>query len=155
MKIVIKIIIIILFIYYMLFLQRQGAHSLLQAHGYKLCTETLLQKHCCNTLLQNIITVTEHWHNITKRPTHPTTPLIKDWGAQITTDKFKKLVGKTEKVLVRWGQREGEKMDTLLNTKTRHYGDKDNENSDEDNGYNDDYNEGSEKDKIQRKLHGR
>ena len=39
------IIIIILFIYYMLFLQRQGAHSLLQAYDYKLCTETLLQKH--------------------------------------------------------------------------------------------------------------
>ena len=39
------IIIIILFIYFMLFLQMQGAHSLLQAHCYKLCTETLLQKH--------------------------------------------------------------------------------------------------------------
>ena len=39
------IIIIILFIYFMLFLQMQGAHSLLQAQCYKLCTETLLQKH--------------------------------------------------------------------------------------------------------------
>ena len=39
----------------MLFLQRQGAHSLLQAYGYKLCTETLLQiidSNDCNTLLQ-------------------------------------------------------------------------------------------------------
>ena len=42
---IIIIIIIILFIYFMLFLQMQGAHSLLQAHCYKLCTETLLQKH--------------------------------------------------------------------------------------------------------------
>ena len=54
-------VVIILFIYYMLFLQRQGAHSLLQAYDYKLCTEKLLQKtliatHCC----KNIITVTEH-----------------------------------------------------------------------------------------------
>ena len=38
---IIIIIIIILFIYFMLFLQMQGAHSLLQAHCYKLCTETL------------------------------------------------------------------------------------------------------------------
>ena len=81
----------------MLFLQMQGAHSLLQAHCYKLCTETLLQKHwnlathCC----KNIITVTEHWHNITK---NPTIHLIKDWWTQITTDQFKQLVGKTEKV---------------------------------------------------------
>ena len=33
-----------------------------------------------------------------KRVTHPTTQLIKDWGAQLTTDTFKQLVGKTEKV---------------------------------------------------------
>ena len=56
------IIIIILFIYYMLFLQRQGAHSLLQAYDYKLCTETLLQKHwlqhiVAKTLLQLQITL--------------------------------------------------------------------------------------------------
>ena len=44
-ELIIIIIIIIMFIYYMLFLQRQGAHSLLQAYDYKLCTETLLQKH--------------------------------------------------------------------------------------------------------------
>ena len=44
-KLVVRIIMIILFIYFMLFLQMQGAHSLLQAHCYKLCTETLLQKH--------------------------------------------------------------------------------------------------------------
>ena len=52
------IIIVILFIYFMLFLQMQGAHSLLQAHCCKLCTETLLQKHwlqhiVANTLLQS------------------------------------------------------------------------------------------------------
>ena len=93
------IIIIILFIYYMLFLQRQGAHSLLQAYGYKLCTETLLQKHwlqhiVAKTLLQlQNIDITLH-----KRATHPTTQPIKDWGTQITTDKIKQLVGKTEKV---------------------------------------------------------
>ena len=38
----------------MLFLQRQGAHSLLQAYDYKLCTETLLQKHW----LQHIVAKT-------------------------------------------------------------------------------------------------
>ncbi len=58
------IILIILGIYYMLFLPKvQGAHSLLQAYKK-------LQIHCCNTLLQNIVTVTEHWQNIAKTPTH-------------------------------------------------------------------------------------
>ena len=47
-----------MFIYFMLFLQMQGEHSLLQAHCYKLCTETLLQKHrlqhiVAKTLLQS------------------------------------------------------------------------------------------------------
>ena len=58
-----------------------------------------LQIHCCKTLLRNIVTVTEHWQNIS--PTHPAVQqLIKDWGKQITLtmDTFKQLVGKTEKV---------------------------------------------------------
>ena len=58
-----------------------------------------LQIHCCKTLLRNIVTVTEHWQNIS--PTHPAVQqLIKDWGKQmtLTTDTFKQLVDKTEKV---------------------------------------------------------
>ena len=63
----------------MLFLQRQGAHSLLQAYGYKLCTEILLQKH----LLEHIVAKTLlQLQNIDitlqKRATHPATQLIKD-----------------------------------------------------------------------------
>ena len=47
LMVVIIIIIIILFIYFMLFLQMQGAHSLLQAHCYKLCTELCNREVLC------------------------------------------------------------------------------------------------------------
>ena len=51
-------------------------------------TKTLIATHCC----KNIITVTEHYKKKER--------LIQQHsrGAQITTDKFKQLVGKTEKV---------------------------------------------------------
>ena len=60
----------------------------------KHCHKNIVATHCCKTLsqLQNIDITLQ------KRLTHTTTPLIKDWGTQITTDKFKPLVGKTEKV---------------------------------------------------------
>ena len=62
----------------------QEAHSLLQSHSYK------IQKHCYKTLLQ--------LQNIDKTSTCPTTQLIEDCGTQITTDKFKELIGEMEKV---------------------------------------------------------
>ena len=53
-----------------------------------------MQHIVANTLLQlQNIDIT-----LQKRATHPTTQLIQDRGAQITTDKFKQLVGKAEKV---------------------------------------------------------
>ena len=83
----------------MLFLQMQGAHSLLQAHCYKLCTETLLQKHWLQHIVAKTLLQSQNIDiTLQKRATHPTTQLIKDWWTQITTDQFKQLVGKTEKV---------------------------------------------------------
>ena len=50
------------------------------------------------TLLQNIGTVTDALTKHHKIPTHPATQLIKDGETQITTDKFKELIGEAEKV---------------------------------------------------------
>ena len=58
---IIRIIIIILFIYYMLFLQRQGAHSLLQAS----MVTNYVQKHCYKNIVakQYYSYRTLTWHN--------------------------------------------------------------------------------------------
>ena len=77
--VIIIIIIIILFIYYMIFLQRQGAYSLLKAYDYKLCTETLLQKHWLHHIVAKTLLQLQNIDiTLQKRVTHPTTQLIKD-----------------------------------------------------------------------------
>ena len=59
-------------------------------------TKTLIATHCCKNII--IVRPTEHWHNIIKKRHSSNNTADKGLRNKITTDTFKQLVGKTEKV---------------------------------------------------------